>query len=362
MTRLADQKQCGTWRRLPLRRGVTRHTRPAANSQPGAPTARSGSVLVAALGLALAGCGGTTTIGNEAAAPTPTTISTTTTTTLPPTTTTTIDFNRPVSQNDTPLPEDALIEEVAEVVNDVRGQTDDLHQQMVRLVDFPKLASPVGSQILDIDITMTPGEDNILTESTVVFRTPNGPLDLVGYFDAEMISRSWNEADVTTEPTEDGTKTSTVFRWPGASGDDKELTVTVDPRPGLVVVTIGNRSLIELRDDSYDLLKGWQDKIRTPSSAEVIRASLATAENIGTLVVTYELDAETPAEARTDILDAVRSAEFETTSVADENDGSPVTLVDVETGEEFLLEFAATNNDEIIEMVVSATFPLEPLD
>lgn len=318
--------------------------------------------LVIGFCLLLLGCGATSTIGNEAAAPAATTIQTTTTTTIPPTTTTTIDFNRQVNQLDTPLPEEALITEVAEVVNNMRGQTDDLHQQMIRLIDFPKMASPVGSQILDFSATMTPGEDGILAETAVTLRTPNGTSDIADYFDAELVSRSWNAADVSTEVTETGQKNITVFRWPGTSGDEKELTIGVEPRPGLVVVDIDNHSLIDEDDESYDLLKGWQDKIRTPSSANVISASIATSENVGTATVTYELDAESTAEARSDMLGAVRAAEFETTAEPGETDGSPVTLVDVETLEEFLLEFAATGDDEIVEMTVTATFPLNPLD
>lgn len=362
---MADRDSRGIGRQTSILRGHRLGNRTAPPAfQPAAARSIPGPFLGfgLVLSLVLAGCGGTATIGNEAAAPPPTTIATTTTTTIPPTTTTTIDFNRPVSQLDTPLPEDALISEVADLVNDMRGQTDDLHQQMARLTDFPKIASPVGSQILDFSITMTPGEDDIRAESVAVVRTPNGAIDMVEYFDAEMVSRSWNEADVSNEVTDVGVKRTTVYRWPGTSGDDKELTITVDPQPGLVLITIDSLSLIELRDEKYELLQGWQDKIRTPSSADVIRAAITTAENVGTATVTYELDAETAAEARSDMLDAVRTSEFETAAVADEADGSPVTLTDVETGEEFLLEFAETSDDEIVEMTVSASFPLEPLD
>jgi hypothetical protein len=346
---MADRESSGIGRQTLTRRGPRRRSLTVPS-------------LFVGLGLTLAACGGEATVSNEAAAPPPTTIPTTTTTTIPPTTTTTIDFNRPVNQMDTPLPEDALISEVAELVNDMRGQTDDLHQQMARLVDFPKIASPLGAQILDVFVVMTPGEDDIRTESIAVIRTPNGATNLVDYFDAEMVSRSWNEADVSTEVTDVGIRKTTVYRWPGTSGDDKEVTITVDPLPGLVLITIQNLALIDSRDESYDLLQGWQDKIRTPSSAEVTGAAISTSENVGIATVTYDLDAETAAEARSDMLGAVRTAEFETAAEPDETNGSPVTLTDVETGEEFLLEFAETSDEEIIEMTVSATFPLEPLD
>ena len=346
---MADRDTSGIGRQTQPRRGLHR----VSLTVPG---------LLVGLGLSLAACGGEATISNEAAAPAPTTIPTTTTTTVPPTTTTTIDFNRPVNQLDTPLPEEALISEVAELVNNMRGQTDDLHQQMTRLVDFPNIASPLGAQILDISVAMTPGEDDIRAESTATIRAPGGATDLIDYFDAEMVSRSWNEADVSTEVTDFGVKKTTVYRWPGTSGDDKEVKITVNPMPGLVLITIESLALVDSRDESYDRLQGWQDKIRTPSSAEVTGAAISTAENVGTATVTYELDAETAAEARSDMLNAVRTSEFETVAEPDEANSSPVTLTDVESGEEFLLEFAETSEDEIIEMTVSATFPLEPLD
>lgn len=325
----------------------------------GGPRAVSG--LIIGLGLVAAGCGGTTSLGNQVIETT-TTIPTTTTTTIPPTTTTTIDFNRPVDQLDTPLPEEALISEMAEIVNDMRGQTDDLHQQITRLVDFPKMTSPIGSQVMDFTVSIVPVEDGLMTEALVSMRAPNGPNELAVYFDSELRSRGWNKADIFSETTETGSRVSTVFRVPGTSGDEQELTIVVDTMPGVVFVDFDHHSLIDDRDESYDLLQGWQDKVRHPSSADVVGAMISTADNVGTATVTHHLDAETPAEARSDMLNAVRSSEFETTAEADDEDSSPVTLIDVETGEEFLLEFAPTNEEDIIEVTVSATFPLEPLD
>lgn len=319
------------------------------------------SVLVG-LGLIAAGCGDTSIVSNEAAAPPPTTVATTTTTTVPPTTTTTIDFNRPVDQGDGPLPASALFSEVAEVLNDMRGQTDDVHEQMLRLTDFPKLASPYGAQILDLSVTLTPDGSMTITESSVVFRVPNDSLNMVDYFDAELVSRSWNVSDEDKEQTEHGERVRTVYRWPGTSGDDKELAVTVEPKPGLVLITIENRSLVRNRDDGFTVFQGWQDDIRTPGSAEIVSASVSTAEDTAILSVRYELDAASPAEARSDMLSLVRSSEFETEAEAGDDEVSPVTLTNVETGDVTTLTFGETNDDETVEMVVRASFPLEPID
>lgn len=323
---------------------------------------RSGpSRSLAAVGLAtglLVGCGTTAEPGTGAIAPTTMAIATTTTT-LPPETTTTIDFNRPVDQQVTPLPEDALIADLAEVTNDMRGQTDDVYQQMIRLIDFPKLASPIGSQILDFSAVVRTDEDQLRAESTVSVRAP-ATSDLVKYFAGEMEARTWYDSDLTRETTETGERTTTLFRLPGF-GEEKELTVAVEAMPGLTLIDLEYHSVIE-DDADFELLQSWQEKVRTPGSAEVVSAGVSTGDNVGTAVVTYQLVAETTAEARTDMLDVVRASEFETTAVAVENDGSPVILVDVETGDELRLEFFETVEEDVVEMTVTATFPLVPLD
>lgn len=309
----------------------------------------------------LAACGSTPTIGGQAAQVT-TTIPTTTTTTIPPTTTTTIDFNRPVDQDDTPIPEDATAAEILAIVEDLRGQTDDLHQQMIRLVGFPDIASPIGTQILDVTASIQIDGDDVRTDSVVLLRTPGTAADPVGFFSAELAARGWNEADFLSTPVgEDGTLTTLVYRWPGRSGDEEELTMEFEVQPGVAFIEM-RYHVVGTDEDPFDLMKAWQDAVRTPSSADEVEARIETAEDTATLTVRHILQAETAAEAREDIIDLVRSADFETTAEASEDDASAVTLVGVENGETIVVEFEDLGDEETVEVTVRTSGPLTPID
>lgn len=314
---------------------------------------------IAGLALFLAGCGteAAPTIGNGALPP-----SSTTTSTAPIETTTTIDFSRPPDQQKTTVPENATAGDLAEIVDDMRGPTEDVAEQMLRLATFVELSSPVGSQITDLTISVRTAEElRYDISSQVALRGPQTLVELTDYYDAELRSLGWNKASETDE-TIGGIETTTqVFRVPGTAGDETELTIRTTGGP-VSVVDIGYHHLTDEDDESFGRLAAWQRAIRTPNSGVEMEVRVSTADDVATLAVVHWLTAETAAQARADVVSLIRAAEFEQSSpVADEASTAPVELAD-ESGQRHLLEFATTRDPEIVEMVVSTTFGLRPID
>lgn len=326
----------------------------------GAKTFTGRSIVVSGL-LILAGCG--STAGEEGqVAPTATTVATTTTTTIPPTTTTTIDFNRPVDQGTDPLAEDATLDDVVALVEDMRGQTDDAQQQIARLGPFPDLDSPMGSQIIDINVSIELDDGDVVSNSAATLRTPGSEADPVSFFGAELEARGWNQADRLSAEGPDGeTLTTVVFRIPGTSGEVEELTIDLDVRPGVSFIELGYRT-VGSDDEAFERLRAWQDALRVPNSADEIEARAQSADDTLTMTVVYTLQAETAAEARGDVLALVQDDEFETTAEASDDDASPVTMVGVENGETLTLEFEETGDDETVTMAVQAAVALTPFE
>ncbi len=326
------------------------------------PAPSAASALAFALALLAAGCGAEASpgIGNDTV---PTTVATTTTaSTLPPETTTTIDFAREPAQEKTPLPEDATADEVAEVVGDMRGPTRDLSEQLSRLATFMKLSSPAGAQILDFATSVVPAEDDRNEISTQVsLRAPQTMLELNDFFDAELRARGWYKADEAEETIDDVAQATLVFRIPGTAGDETELSIVILGGP-VTMIDLDFRFLTPEDDPSFELLSAWQAAIRTPRSTTALAAGVVTAEDSATLSVTYAIEADTAAEGREDITDLVRSSEFEIETAGESGESAaPVVLID-EAGQRYLLEFGTTRDPEVIEMVVSTTFDLRPID
>lgn len=322
----------------------------------------TGAVATVAIGILLVGCGGESapSLGNETVE---TTIATTTST-LPPETGTTIDFTRAPNQVDSELPEDATIAEVITIVDNIRGPTADLEKQMRRLAPFAELSSPPGAQIMDLSVTVRKPQpddedqrDSI--EAIVDFRSPQDPVTLLDFFDAETRSGSWNRVEKLDETVDGVPAVTQEYKVPGKS---QELTIRVVGGP-FSTVRINYRNLVEEDEDpSFDLLSGWQSDVRTPGSARVVETRLSTAEDIGTLETVYLLTADTAAEAREATASLVRQAEFQQ-SAADGSgeNAAPLVLIDQDQ-QEFLLEFATTLDPEIIELTVSTSFGLLPID
>ncbi|MGI9595519.1 MAG: hypothetical protein ACR2QK_05130 [Acidimicrobiales bacterium] len=311
--------------------------------------------------LLLAGCGGETTpsLGNDTL---PTTVVQTTTSTMPPTTTTTINFDRPPDQEKTPLPEEATVTEMAEVIDDMRGPTRDMSEQMMRLATFIKLSSPIGSQIMDFTTSVKPAEDEGSMISTQArLRTPFTLEQLVDYYDSELKARGWNKAGQSDETTDGMPASSLVFRIPGTAGDEAELTIDLTGGP-VSFVDLDYRFLTAEDDESFARLEAWQSAVRTPNSAIPLEARAFTANDLGTVAVSYSLLAETATEAREAVVGLVRSSEFTIEESGGSGENTPPVLLIDESGQRFLLEFSVTRDPEVVEMVVSASFDLEPVD
>ncbi len=313
------------------------------------------------MALGLTACGGETepSLGNAAVVTTTTTIATTT---VPVETTTTIDFDREPSQETTPLPEDATAAELAEVVDNMRGPTNDASEQLQRIATFLDLASPAQAQIMELSIATEPAEDDRVDISTQVrMRTPQTVADLAVFYDGELRSAGWNKAGF-SETTVDGLPaTELVFRIPGTSGSDTELGITLSNGP-VTFIDLDLKLLSEEDDESFERLLAWQSAIRTPRTTNAAKAVVFTAGDSASLQVIYTMEADSAAEAREDIAELVRTSEF-TIDSPDESGTStaPLLLVD-EDGQEYLLEFAPTRDPEIFWMMVSASFDLEPID
>lgn len=340
------------------RTGGTAPRRRAANGR-----ARTSTVALGLATLAASACGAATTIDPGLGTDTvPITRPPTTTTTEPAAPTTTVDFSRTPDQDTTPLPDDATVEEFATVIDDMRGPTADLAEQLGRLADFVRLSSPAGAQILDFSISVVPAEEERNDVAiSVALRAPQTRATLVDFFDAELRSRGWNKAKQTDETAGGVTTTTQVYRIPGTPGDDTELVVALTGGP-VTLIDIDYTNLTAESDGSVERLASWQDALRTPRAAVLLESRVTTAADIGTLAVFYSLTAETAAEARADMVELVPSDEF----TVDAADGSganapPLRLVDGD-GNQFLLEFTDTREADLIELAVSTSFGLTPID
>ena len=193
-------------------------------------------------------------------------------------------------------------------------------------------------------------------------RAPQTAEELVRFHHDEMRAEGWNRARTTTDNGPDGPFTEQVFRIPGLSGDTVELIVTVTDGP-VSIIELAYTGLTEADDPSLVLLTAWQDGVRLPGSASITAATIATADDTATLTVTHRVVADSPGQARADVLSLVRSSEFTTDAAADGGEqAQPVELVGVEAGDRYLLDFAATREPEVVEVLVSASAGLDPVD
>jgi hypothetical protein len=318
---------------------------------------------IAVFGLVAAACGGESTpgAGSETVPPTVTTISTTT---VPTVTTTTIDFDRPITQDTVPIPAEASIVDLIALVNDMRGQTNNVSDQMARLARFQELASPVSAQILDFSTTVSPIEEDeeFAVESTVRFRVSQDHLTIEMFLIDELRSRGWNKASEGTQQVDGDTATVLVFRVPGIPADETELAVTVTELPGLTLIDYAYRTRTPIADTSFERLQVWQEELATPRSADPISTRIATQDDLGSMSVSYWMTAETTAEAREAVV-ALQDEEAFTVGTSEGSGAStaPLLLVDA-NNKELLIDFAITGEADTVEMTVTHTFGLEPVD
>lgn len=315
-----------------------------------------------AMALLVAACGGETepAVGAEVPATSP---PTTTASTIPAETTTTIDFNRPVTQQLTLLPDDNTITEFAEIVNDMRGQTNQVSEQMKRIAEFESLPSPAGAQILDLSVQVVPlVEDGFAISSVVEFRLPQDPAVMTTFLEEELRALSWFKSSESSVQSNGVDFDALVFRLPGVPGEETELVASIGAVPGATIVSYDYRTRLAPDDQSFNRLQAWQDAVRTPGSSQVVEASIRTVDDIATLMVVHTLSAETAAEARADVEALVREGEFTILTSQDSGETAAPLLLENEDGQQLTLEFVQTGDPEIVEMTVTNTFGLEPID
>ncbi|MGB5757497.1 MAG: hypothetical protein WBM50_11325 [Acidimicrobiales bacterium] len=294
-----------------------------------------------------------------------------TTTAVPTQTGPTIDFDRLPNQSTSPLPEGATATELAAMVDDMRGPTNDVSEQMIRLAPFVDFDTPPKSQITDLSITVAPTEEGLLRISAgVALRSPLRATALAAHFDIDRDSQAWNRLSQVEETVDRAVEITQVFRNPGYSGDDNEMRVTIIDGPFSVyrvdyLIVTDPAAEADLDEDAVDVLAsllGWQEAIRLPQSATLVEARIRTAEDLGRLEAVYRVPGETAAEVRADIGALIRPAEFETPAPGGSGENAaPLVLIDSDQ-RRFLVEFATAREPEIIEIVISTEFDLQPID
>ena len=220
-----------------------------------------------------------------------------TTTTAPPETTSTVDFDRPVRQQLTPLPEEPTVADVEGMIRDIRGQTDDVSAQMARLVRFVDIATPVPAQIIDIGIRIDVANDEGLHEqrAAVLFRTGATVDEVLTFLDHQLRGAGWNRSK-SERIQVDGIETVVEsFRVPGVPASEEELTVRVADGPDATRIELAHFSLSADHAAAWELLPAWHDGLPLPRGAERAGITLRTEDDVGSVMVTHDVGAETPA-------------------------------------------------------------------
>ncbi len=327
--------------------------------------------LAASVSLLAAGCGSEEP-GLDAVSQSPTTLpapTTTTTTTIP---TTTIDFDRPIDQGIDPLDDGATPADVAALVDDMRGQTTNIAVQVERLAPFPGLPGPAVAQILDVSVSLAPADDEDRFPSTAVvrYRTPEPAAAMVKGSDDELRSLGWYKADDVTTATDGGELTEMRFLVSGRRPEELQLEASVESVDGATVVEL-RYTVLTAEDEAapddgpsyFERLSAWEDDLGFPNAAELQSVDVATAEDLGTLRVTYRLEADDEADAVASVAAAVNRGDYQLLgSDAAEPPGSgPLRLVG-EDGTIVTVDFEPGGEDEVFEVVATTTFPVAPLD
>jgi hypothetical protein len=293
--------------------------------------------------------------------PVVTTIATTTTTatTVAPEPTITVDFDRDPDQGSDPIPSNATTADIIEVVDDVRGPTAGLSRQIGRLVPFAEFSSPAGAQIMDLTATAELTDDDDTETSVVVqLRAPQSGPELIRFFDDELRAQGWITAF--QEDTEiDGVPWHRqTFRIPGVPGDTTELVVSVGAGP-VTLVEIDYHD-VDGDDDPLSELAAWQESVRIPSRADLVSASVTTADNVATLTVVHLMDADSVGDGYEDVIDLVRDNEF-TISGGQATLSGPAVLTDPD-GESFSVSVEESRDAEVVRVVVVTDGALSPID
>lgn len=324
---------------------------------------------LAALATGLGACGGGDEVLNaEAAAPVVTTATTTTTT--PTTTTTMVDFNRPVVQGSAPLDPDAGPSDVADLVREIRGQSNDVDAQVRRLAPFVDLDEPDVAQIMDIAVALAPEADGgHPSTSRVRFRSPRPGSALAKALNDNLRAEGWFNADGGTNLEDVGGMVDMVYRQPGTDGDLLELRVTISEQPGATVADLEYSVLAtdheaspDEGDTYFERLTGWDRDLPMPRAAGLVEVAIETSPTAGALTLRYLMAADDEAEAVAAVVRAIGRDGYQLPGPTGEapTEG-PLRLID-ETGSIAVIEFGATSEPEIMELEAIVSFDMTPLD
>lgn len=344
-----------------------RHNRPWWNAM-----GRRGPAVtvVGLLALVTAGCGQGQQpgLGADVVGSTTLTIPTTTT---PTATTTTIDFNRPVFQGVAPLAEEAGLDDVVALVVDLRGQTNDVTEQITRLAPFLDIDAAVVAQITGIDIVLAPEDENRHPGSaTVWFRTPVAGPDVVLAIDNEFQSLGWFTNDVSRSETDGDTITESVFRNPGFDPDELEFRSSVVSGQGTTTVEL---TYVVAADDEeataddgstyFERLSAWQDELSLPGAAELTEVGVEADDEAGAVFARYLLTADDETEAIALLVRSIASGDYQLLGATadDPPTAGPLRLVDPD-GTLVVVELAPSPADETFLIEARHGFVLDPLD
>jgi hypothetical protein len=319
-------------------------------------------------GLALAGCGnGDDSLTTGAAGPVATA---TTTTTAPTTTVSTIDFDRPVFQADAPLDGEAGVADVAALVRDLRGQTEDVDAQVRRLAPFPDLAGPAVAQITDVAVALAPAVADVHPSTARVrFRVPDDGPTTVDWLDDQFRALGWYQADQSRRSTDEATITDLVFRVPGRSADDLELAAVVEARAGHTVIDLEFRLRATPEEvdpgdgvTHFERLAAWQGPLPLPGTATLIEVGVETSAEAGAVTARYLLEATDEAQAVAAVVGAVGPDGFRLAGPdgAEAPTAGPLELVD-DAGAVVVIEVTPSAEVGVFELRASSPFTLPPL-
>lgn len=296
---------------------------------------------------------------------------TTTASTTPPAPTTSIDFGPPENQGLAPLGEEATPDDVAALLDDIRGPSTDVATQVARLGPFLALQAPATARINDVSLTLSPDVDGGHRSTVEVrFWIPGDGDALLDQLDNELRSIGWFQAGGTEGVSDQGKPTTVAyFRDPGFDADERELEVSFEDGPGPTVVAYTYRVLAT--DEQVDRgdgityfqrLSAWQEELPVPRTAELLDVGVESSEDSARLHATYRLSAEDEAEAVALAAAAVGTGPFELLGATpdDPPTSGPLRLVD-ETGRIVLLDFTRAIEAEQFEIVASTGVDLIPL-
>ncbi len=332
------------------------------------------SAAMVAMVLFLAACGGSTPdLGSAADAPITTVAPVTTTATTEPTMpTTSIDFGPALDQGLSPLDEEAGPDDVAALLDDIRGPSADIATQIGRLAPFLAIQGPSVARITDVSVTLSPEVDDAHPATARVrFWIPGDGEMMLEDLDDELRSIGWFQAGGTTGMSERGQPTTVAyFRNPGFRADELELEVSFEdgPGPSLVefgYVLLGSEEQVDRGDGVtyFERLSAWQEDVPLPRAAELLEVGVETSADAAVLQATYLLSAEDEAEAVSLAAGALGGSSFQLlgASADDPPISGPLRLVD-EDGTIVILDFTRSIEAEQFEIVATTGIGLTPVD